>query len=167
MGRWIGWLMLGLLNTLPVYAGRVEDSVSNVSFVPPPYFQTSFGAKGTTYHYILTPPDKHVVIFTGALLDRKFATVRPLNASEIKSFCGRSQVLFPKLQLTLGVNKRYLMDGRNGVECRFKTATGRVIHWVGIPLAGQLVYFYGDWPKPPTDLELETYRFFLGSVQIF
>ncbi|WP_287127693.1 hypothetical protein [Candidatus Cyanaurora vandensis] len=163
------WLVLfvGLGLGLPVSAGRVRDTVSNISFVPPPYFQTSFGAKGSTVHYLLTPPDKHVTIYTGALLDRKFTTVRPMDAQQIKALCNQAKtVLFPK-GLTLGLNKRFLVDGQNGAECRFSNPSGQLVRWIGIPEAGQLVYAYADWPKPPNEEQVDTFRMFLGSIQIF
>ena len=151
---------------LPAWAGRIKDSISNVSFVPPPYFQTAFGPKGGPVHYLVTPPDKHTVFTTGALLKRTYRNVRPMNPSELKAVCTEALAALPK-GLTLTLSKRYLMDGQNGAECRYQQGANRVIHWVGIPESGQMVYFWADWPQKPSDVQFNLFRQFLGSVQIF
>ncbi len=162
-----GFLLLGCLGLSfgPAWAGRIKDEDSNISFVPPPYYQTSFG-KTKPIHYILAIPNTFPVITTGAILDRKFSTVRPLNAAQVKAFCQRAETVLPK-GLTLDLSKRQLIDGQNGFECRFSQGSGRSFRWVGIPGSGQLLFFMGEWSKPHTDKEATAFREFLGSIQIF
>jgi len=162
----LGVVLVLVGSAVPVAAGRIRDDISNVSFVPPPYFQTTLGKKGTTVHYLLQPPDKSTTFTVGAVPDRKYTTVLPLNTNEVKQFCLQAQGRLPK-GLNLGLSKRYLADGQNGFECRFSKGAGQTIFWVGIPEAGQLVYFMAQWPQKPTDEQINAFRQFLGSIQVF
>ncbi|WP_218080853.1 hypothetical protein [Anthocerotibacter panamensis] len=164
--RLVGAALLGWMGAMPVSAGRVTDTLSNISFVPPPYFETMVAAKGTSAHFRLTPPDKAFQIVTGAVLDRKFSTVRPMSAEEIQGYCTRAATLLTK-DFTVKLSKRFLADGKNGAECYFVHPQGQHVRWIGVPEAGQLVYFYSLWPKAPTKDQIDLYRLFLGSIQIF
>ncbi len=157
-------LIVGL--GLPAQAGRVLDNISNISFVPPPYFQTTPVPKAKLVHFTLIPPDKHTRITTGALTDRKVTIVTPMNPVELKTLCTKVQTLIPQ-GLTLTLSKRFLIDGKNGAECQFGQPSGRFIRWIGIPEAGQLVFFFADWPKSPTTEQINLFRQFIGSIQIF
>jgi hypothetical protein len=147
-------------------AGRVKDESSSVSFVPPPYFKTDYVAGSDIFHYALTPPDQSVKITTGAQFDRKSRPVAPLDPAEVKALCARANAMIGK-QYTLRLAKRYVLATQNGAECQFADARGRTLHWMGAPVATQLVLFMAEWPQAPSADQLNTYRMFLGSVRIF
>lgn len=168
------FLGLGVLSLIVAMASgpagariqRVVDSALDVSFVPPPYFQTQPVTKGGVVHFSLVPPDKSVTISTGGYKDKKLHNAPPMEPEQIKAACTTALSQLGK-GFTITQSKRFLLDSQNGAECQFTDTSGRTVHWVGATVPAQMVLFMADWPKPPSKEQVTIFRQFLGGVQLF